>query len=198
MAAAENSRRNGSGEFCLSRPVASLNSPARPYNCPPSQRAADAICVALYKPWLPICWEMLGVRHFDSIRLRSVSANGGKWSGGRREAFSESEPERNARRRAQTEARRFCGPLRMPARNERADLRSGAGVVEGRQGDGQPAERSKPRVGSGGKQVAVELTTLMQPQEQVRLADIFVGQHSAAALVMESRTDCSHGSSFRA
>ena len=77
----------------------------------------------------------------------------------------------------------------MPARNERADLRGGAGVVAGRQGDGQPAERSKPRVGFRRKAVAVEMTTLMQLQEQVRLADIFVG-HSAAALV-EGRTDCS-------
>jgi hypothetical protein len=38
----------------------------------------------------------------------------------------------------------------MQARDERADLRSGTGVVEGQQGDGQPVERSKPRVGHGG------------------------------------------------
>ena len=33
------------------------------------------------------------------------------------------------------------------ARDERADLWSGTGIVEGQQGDGQPVERSKPRVG---------------------------------------------------
>lgn len=38
----------------------------------------------------------------------------------------------------------------MLARDERADLGSGTGVVEGQQGDGQPVERSKPRVGHGG------------------------------------------------
>ena len=50
----------------------------------------------------------------------------------------------------QTEARRSCGRCTMQARDERADLRSGTGVVEGQQGDGQPVERSKPRVGHGG------------------------------------------------
>ena len=38
----------------------------------------------------------------------------------------------------------------IAARDERVDLRSGTGVVEGQQGDGQPVERSKPRVGHGG------------------------------------------------
>lgn len=109
----------------------------------------------------------------------------GKWSGGRREACSESKPERNARRRAADGSLPLLRTVRMPARNERADLRSGTGVGEGQQGVEQPVERSKPRVGSGGKQVAVELTTLMQPQEQVRLAEIFIGQHSPAALVMK-------------
>ena len=37
----------------------------------------------------------------------------------------------------------------MLARDEREDLRSGTGVVEGQKGDGQPVERSKPRVGHG-------------------------------------------------
>jgi len=41
----------------------------------------------------------------------------------------------------------------MLARDERADLRSGTGVVEGQQGDGQPVERSKPRVGHGEKSI---------------------------------------------
>jgi hypothetical protein len=39
----------------------------------------------------------------------------------------------------------------MLARDEREDLRSGTGVVEGQKGDGQPVERSKPRVGHGGQ-----------------------------------------------
>jgi len=47
----------------------------------------------------------------------------------------------------QTEARRSCGPMRMPARDERVDLRSGTGVGEGDRADGQPVERNKPRVG---------------------------------------------------
>ncbi len=48
----------------------------------------------------------------------------------RREASSETKPERNARCRPQTEARRSCGKLQMPARDERTGLRSGSGVVE--------------------------------------------------------------------
>jgi hypothetical protein len=49
----------------------------------------------------------------------------------------------------------------MPTRDERADLRSGAGVVEGPQGDGQPVKRSKPRVGHG------EATRILQPIKQI-------------------------------
>jgi len=44
--------------------------------------------------------------------------------------------ERNAAAEPQTEACRNCGTERMPARDERAVLRSGTGVVEGQQGDG--------------------------------------------------------------
>jgi len=51
--------------------------------------------------------------------LRSVVGERRKWSGGRREAFSESQPERNAAAEPQTEARRCCGNLPMPARDER-------------------------------------------------------------------------------
>jgi hypothetical protein len=43
------------------------------------------------------------------FRLRSAGGERGKWSGGRREAFSESQPERNAAAEPQTEARRVCG-----------------------------------------------------------------------------------------
>ena len=49
----------------------------------------------------------------------------------------------------QTEARRTSGPWRKPARDERAVLRRGAGMVERYTNDRQPVERSKPRVGHG-------------------------------------------------
>jgi len=62
-------------------------------------------------------------------RLRSAVGERGKWSGERRAAFSESQPERNAAAERQTEARRSYDALRMPARDERAGLRSGMGVV---------------------------------------------------------------------
>src|ERR1051325_2561606 len=39
LAKAESSRRNGSGECCLSRPVVSLNFPTSPYNGLPTSRA---------------------------------------------------------------------------------------------------------------------------------------------------------------
>jgi hypothetical protein len=42
LAKAESSRRNGSGECCLSRPVVSLNFPNSPYNGLPTSRAEDA------------------------------------------------------------------------------------------------------------------------------------------------------------
>jgi hypothetical protein len=43
-----------------------------------------------------------------------------KWSGKRSGASSGTEPERNAARHSQTEARRSCGHLPMQARDERA------------------------------------------------------------------------------
>ena len=67
----------------------------------------------------------------------------------RRETHSETQPERNARRQAADGSPPLLWPT-IAARDERADLRSGTGVVEGQQGDGQPVERSKPRVGHGG------------------------------------------------
>ena len=82
--------------------------------------------------------------------LRSAVGERGKWSEGRREAPSETKPKRNglppSRRRKLTAV---AAIRRMPTRDERADLRSGAGVVEGQRGDGQPVKRSKPRVGHG-------------------------------------------------
>ena len=51
-------------------------------------------------------------------------------------------------------------PLMRPtiaARDERAVLRSGTGVVERDRDDGQPVKRSKPRVGHGGQTGLTEL-----------------------------------------
>ena len=50
----------------------------------------------------------------------------------------------------QTEARRSCGTLRMLARDERAICGVERASSRGIRGDGQPVERSKPRVGHGG------------------------------------------------
>lgn len=94
--------------------------------------------------------------------LRSAVGERGKWSEGRREAPSETKPKRNvpppSRRRKPAAVAAF---RQMPTRDERADLRSGAGVVEGPQGDGQPVKRSKPRVGHG------EATRILQPIKQI-------------------------------
>ena len=84
------------------------------------------------------------------IWLRSAVGERGKWSGGRREAFSESQPERNAAAEPQTEARRSCGTLRMLARDERAVCEVERASSRGDRDDGQPVKRSKPRVGHGG------------------------------------------------
>ncbi|HLX68548.1 MAG TPA: hypothetical protein VKV04_02870, partial [Verrucomicrobiae bacterium] len=66
----------------------------------------------------------------------------------RRETSNEAQPERNLRRRATDGSRSIIMVANgNAARDERADLRSGTGIVEGAQGDGQPVERSKPRVG---------------------------------------------------
>jgi len=49
----------------------------------------------------------------DSIRLRSVVGERGKWSGGRREVSSGTKLERNAAAEPQTEAR-VCGAGKIP------------------------------------------------------------------------------------
>jgi hypothetical protein len=72
------------------------------------------------------------------------------WSGGRRGVPSESQPERNARRRAADGSEpglRAIGVCKLvtSARFEKWNGRRRRG-----QGDGQPVERSKPRVGHGG------------------------------------------------
>jgi hypothetical protein len=94
--------------------------------------------------------------------LRSAVGERGKWSEGRRVALSETKPKRNVpspSRRRKLAA--FAAIRQMPTRDERADLRSGTGVVEGQRGDVQPVERSKPRVGHG------EATRILQPIKQI-------------------------------
>ena len=63
-----------------------------------------------------------------SIRLRSAVGERKQCNGGGETAGTESE--RNAAAEPQTEARRSCGTSRMLARDERAVLRRGTGVVE--------------------------------------------------------------------
>jgi len=80
--------------------------------------------------------------------LRSAVGERGKWSADGETAGTESE--RNAAAEPQTEARRSCGTVRMAARDERAVLRSGTGVVGRHTNDRQPVKRSNPRAGHGG------------------------------------------------
>lgn len=58
--------------------------------------------------------------------------------------------ERNAAAEPQTEAAADATVETGVARDERAILRSGTGVVERQRGDRDPVERSKTRVGHGG------------------------------------------------
>jgi hypothetical protein len=84
--------------------------------------------------------------------LRSVVGERDKWSGERREAFSESQPERNATAEPQTEGRRSFGPaLCKLVTSARFEKRNGR-RREGDRGDGQTVKRSKSRVGNGGSQ----------------------------------------------
>jgi len=81
--------------------------------------------------------------------LRSAVGERKQWSGGGEKRIVKrsrrATPAANRRRKPAAAAANA-----IAARDERADLRSGTGVVEGQQGDGQPVERSKPRVGHGG------------------------------------------------
>ena len=63
--------------------------------------------------------------------LRSVVGERGKWSAGGGERLAQRSRNGTSRRQATDGSRRSCGILRMLARDERADLRSGTGVVEG-------------------------------------------------------------------
>ena len=75
-----------------------------------------------------------------------------KWSGGRRGAHSESQPERNgAAAEPQTEGRRSCGPREIVARDERAVCEAERVWSRGRRGRPTvPWSVEKPRVGHGG------------------------------------------------
>jgi len=87
-------------------------------------------------------------------RLRSAVGEREKWSGDGETAGTKAE--RNAAAEPQTEARRCCGqhPLLLVTS---AGLRSGTASSRGRRGDGQPVERSNPRVGHGGQTGLTEL-----------------------------------------
>ena len=63
--------------------------------------------------------------------------------------FSESQPERNARRRAADGSPPLLRPCTMQARDERAVCEAERASSRGGRGDGQPVQRSKPRVGHG-------------------------------------------------
>ena len=67
----------------------------------------------------------------------------------RREAFNGTKPKRNARRRAADGSPPLLRPLHREARDERAVCKVERASSRGGRGDGQPVERSKPRVGHG-------------------------------------------------
>ena len=83
--------------------------------------------------------------------LRSVVGERGKWSGGRREAFSASQPECNvpspSRRRKPAAC---CGNLPMPARDERIFCEAERARSQGKGATVKPVERRKKCVGHGG------------------------------------------------
>lgn len=74
----------------------------------------------------------------------------GTWSGERRGASSESQPKRNARRRAADGSPPHLRSCTIQARDERAVCGVERASSRGGRGDGQPVKRSKPRVGHGG------------------------------------------------
>jgi len=81
--------------------------------------------------------------------LRSAVGERGKWSGGGEERLAERSRSATPAAGPQTEARRSCGPapckLVTSARFEKRNGRR----REGERDDGQPVQRSKPRVGHG-------------------------------------------------
>ena len=77
--------------------------------------------------------------------------------------FSESQPERNARRRAADGSPPLLRPCTMQARDERAVCEAERASSRGGRGDGQPVERSKPRVGHGDKHGIID-SQLCMPQ----------------------------------
>jgi len=78
----------------------------------------------------------MGQNHgsLDLILLRSAVGERRQWSGGRREASSESQPKRNARCRAADGSRRSCGNLQLAARDERAFCGTERARSRGRRG----------------------------------------------------------------
>ncbi|MGI8966669.1 MAG: hypothetical protein ACR2H1_11350 [Limisphaerales bacterium] len=102
------------------------------------------------------CWNIR--RNYADVRgsladrlpgfgLRSASGESGAESGEK----SLAERSRSATPAAgpQTEARRSCGLCTMQTRDERVVCEVERASSRGGRGDGQPVERSKPRVGHG-------------------------------------------------
>ena len=79
--------------------------------------------------------------------LRSASGESGAESG--EERLAERSQSATPAAEPQTEARRSLRPCTMQARDERAVCGVERASSRGRRGDGQPVERSKPRVGHG-------------------------------------------------
>ena len=74
-----------------------------------------------------------------------------QWSGGRRERIAKRSRSATAAAEPQTEARRFCGTLRMPARDERTVCEVERVRPRGEQGRPDiPWSAAKPYVGHGG------------------------------------------------
>jgi len=83
---------------------------------------------------------------------RSAVGRAGKWSGERREAFSGTKAGAQRRRRAADGSPPLLRPTPLPLVTS-ARFAEWNGVVERIRGDGQPLERSKPRVVTVGRQV---------------------------------------------
>jgi hypothetical protein len=100
-----------------------------PYNQPGFHRAVTSALRMACKSFEPVVEESQTVNRrvrFRPARLQMwtlasvCGRRAGKVKRRRSRAHNESQPERNVRRRLQTEAGRCCGTLRMLARDERA------------------------------------------------------------------------------
>ena len=121
-----------------------MTRPTTPYNQrgfhrvdPATSRMARNFTISDWKirNWPITDWRIHHLSAYADFWLRSAVGERGMWSGGWREAFSASQPERNAAAEPQTEARRCCcGKLPMPACDERAVCVVERAWSRGRQG----------------------------------------------------------------